>query len=140
MLYIIFQILGALIAALILHIAFPESKSLGATIPSVPFIFAFSVVTILTFVLMFVILNVSTGHMEKGIMAGVAIGGTIFIEALIGGPLTGASMNPARSVAPALLSQNLNNISIYIIAPILGAILASPFCKIIQGKECCNNQ
>ena len=59
---------------------------------------------LLTFLLMFVILNVSTGHMEKGIMAGVAVGGVIAMEAFIAGPATGASMNPARSIAPALVS------------------------------------
>ncbi len=109
-----------------------------ANIPAVSPIFAFIVEVILTFILMFVILNVSTGRMEKGIMAGVAIGGTITIAALVAGPLTGASMNPVRSLAPALLSGNTLLLWLYFFAPIFDAILASPLCRIIQGKECCH--
>jgi len=93
---------------------------------------------LLTFMLMVVILNVSTGHMEKGIMAGVAVGGIIAIEALIGGPATGASMNPARSIGPALVSGQFQNLWIYLIAPVTGAFLAFPTCRWIQGTDCCD--
>jgi aquaporin Z len=86
---------------------------------------------------MYVILNVSSGHMEKGIMAGVAVGGTIALEAMVGGPLTGASMNPARSLGPAILSGQFTSLVIYLTAPFAGTALASPMCRIIQGKECC---
>ena len=86
---------------------------------------------------MFVVLNVSTGAKEKGIMAGVAVGSTIALEALFAGPITGASMNPARSLAPALISGNVQQVWIYLIAPVLGALAACPFCRFIQGKECC---
>jgi aquaporin Z len=86
---------------------------------------------------MFVILNVSTGAMEKGIMAGAAIGATVMLCALFGGPVSGASMNPARSLGPALASGQLAHVWLYIVAPILGAALASPTCRFIQGKECC---
>lgn len=137
--YILAQLVGALTASFILKLGFPESTTLGATIPKVSWLFACIFEVILTFFLMFVILNVSTGHMEKGIMAGVAVGGTVFISALVGGPITGASMNPARSIGPAIFSLHITHLEIYIIAPILGAILASPFCKIIQGDECCDN-
>ena len=89
---------------------------------------------------MFVILNISTGHMEKGIMAGVAVGGTITLEALIGGPMTGASMNPARSIGPALVSFNFDALWLYIIAPITGALLATPTCRLIQGNQCCSHE
>lgn len=92
---------------------------------------------------MFIILNVSTGHMEKGIMAGVAVGGTICLAAMLGGPLTGASLNPARSLGPALLSGQFQGLWIYLTAPFLGVLLASPSCRIIQGDQCCpdeNNQ
>ena len=92
---------------------------------------------ILSFILIFVILNVSTGHMEKGIMAGVAVGGTVALDALFGGPLTGASMNPARSLGPALASGNLERLWIYLTAPVVGTFLAHPTCRWIQGKECC---
>jgi aquaporin Z len=87
---------------------------------------------------MFIILNVSTGHMEKGIMAGVAVGGTITLEALFGGPVTGASMNPARSLAPAIASGHLEHIWIYLTAPVVGTFLAHPTCRWVQGRECCH--
>jgi MIP family channel proteins len=136
-LYITAQFVGAILAALVIKAAFPSSLILGETLPSVHLISAFIIETVLTFFLMFVILNVSTGHMEKGIMAGVAIGGTVALEAIVGGPLTGASMNPARSLGPALVNLNLTHLWIYIAAPILGALLASPLCRVIQGPECC---
>jgi aquaporin Z len=93
---------------------------------------------ILSFLLMFVILNVSTGHKEKGIMAGVAVGGTVGFEALLGGPMTGASMNPARSLGPAIVSGHLDSLWIYLAAPILGMFLAYPTCRWIQGGDCCS--
>lgn len=105
--------------------------------PSVDLLRAFIVEVLLSFVLMFVILNVFTGHMEKGIMAGVAVGGTIALEALVGGPLTGASMNPVRSLAPALLSGNLSSIWLYLTAPVVGTWLAHPTCRWIQDPNCC---
>ena len=89
---------------------------------------------------MFVILNISTGHMEKGIMAGVAVGGTVALEALVGGPLTGASMNPARSLGPALVSGHLDTAWIYFTAPVLGMYLAHPTCRWIQGEACCGEE
>jgi aquaporin Z len=131
------QILGAITAALVLRFLFPEHDTLGATLPAVSVVKALSIEVILSFLLMFVILNVSTGHMEKGIMAGVAVGGTVAIGALIGGPLTGGSLNPARSLGPALVSGNLGSVWIYIAAPIVGAFLAYPTCRWIQGKTCC---
>jgi aquaporin Z len=136
--YIISQIIGAVAAALALRLFFPESASLGATTPHVGILRAFGLETLLSFLLMFVILNVSTGHMEKGIMAGVAVGGTVALEALIGGPVTGASMNPARSLAPALVSGHTDQLWIYLAAPILGTFFARPFCRWIQGAACCS--
>ena len=136
-LYIGSQVIGALAAAVLLRFLFPEHTTLGATAPTVGLLRAFVMEVVLSFLLMFVILNVSTGHMEKGIMAGVAVGGTITLEALVGGPVTGASMNPARSLAPSLISGNLASIWIYLTAPILGTYLAHPTCRWIQGPECC---
>lgn len=136
--YIISQLVGSVLAAGLLKALFFTHDSLGATLPSGGIVIAFLLEIVLSFFLMFVILNVSTGHMEKGIMAGVAIGGTIAFEALMGGPVSGASMNPARSLGPALLSGNLDTLWIYIIAPIIGVWLAHPTCRFIQGKECCH--
>jgi aquaporin Z len=72
-------------------------------------------------------------------MTGVAIGGIIALESLLGGPVSGASMNPARSLGPAIVSSKLNDLWIYMVAPFIGTFLAFPFCRLIQGKECCSN-
>lgn len=135
--YIASQLAGAFAAVLLLRFLFPEHGTLGATLPSMDLARAFVVEVVLSFLLMFVILNISTGHMEKGIMAGVAVGGTIALEAMIGGPLTGASMNPARSIAPALVSGQLEAFWLYLLAPVVGTCLAHPTCKWIQGPDCC---
>jgi len=138
--YVGSQIVGAVVAAAVLRLLFPEHENLGATIPAVSLSRAFILEVMLSFLLMFVILNVSTGHMEKGIMAGVAVGGTIALEALVGGPVTGASMNPARSFGPALISGYVDTLWIYLIAPVVGTLLASPVCRWIQGPECCSGE
>jgi len=135
--YIVAQIAGAIAAAAVLRFFFLNHATLGATLPSVDLLRAFLMETLLSFLLMFVILNVSTGHMEKGVMAGVAIGGTIALMALMGGPMTGASMNPARSLGPALIAGRLDAIWLYLTAPVLGTALAAPFCRWIQGNSCC---
>ena len=135
--YIVSQCAGAFAAALALRLLFPEHETLGATLPSGSVFQSFGLEVLLTFMLMFVILNVSTGAMEKGIMAGTAIGGTVAIGALFGGPISGGSMNPARSLAPAIMSGELSHLWIYLAAPVLGALLAYPTCRLIQGDECC---
>lgn len=136
--YIASQLGGALLAALLLKLLFPGHPSLGSTLPAAGVAHAFVFEIVLSFLLMFVILNVSTGHMEKGIMAGVAVGGTVAFEALMGGPVSGASMNPARSIAPALFSANLDTLWIYLAGPLIGTWLAHPTCRLVQGGECCH--
>ncbi|ASQ90758.1 aquaporin [Prosthecochloris sp. GSB1] len=138
--YIASQLGGALLAALLLKLLFPEHPSLGSTLPEAGVSRAFMLEIILSFLLMFVILNVSAGHMEKGIMAGVAVGGTVAFEALMGGPVSGASMNPARSLGPALVSGNVSTLWIYLFAPVIGTWLAHPTCRAIQGRECCHGK
>ncbi len=138
--YMSAQCFGAISAALLLRFLFPDHTTLGATLPSVDLLRCFILEALFTFLLMFVILNVSTGHMEKGIMAGVAVGATIALEALVGGPMTGASMNPARSLGPALISGQWQHLWIYLTAPIVGALCAQPTCRWIQGEECCQQQ
>ena len=86
---------------------------------------------------MLVILSVSTGAKEKGITAGIAVGAVIALEALFAGPITGASMNPARSLAPALVSAQLGNLWIYLAAPVLGALLAVVACRCVKEEGCC---
>ena len=135
--YICSQLLGALIASLFLWLLFPDHQTLGATLPATDIFRVFLIEVLLTFTLMFVILNVSTGHMEKGIMAGVAVGGFVGLAALVGGPLTGASMNPARSIGPALFAGQSQHLWLYIVAPVLGAVMACPTCRWVQGPDCC---
>lgn len=137
--YILSQFAGALSAAGVLRLLFPESQGLGMTEPAGGLWTSALVEVLLTFVLMFVILNVSSGHMEKGIMAGVAIGGTVALAALAFGPISGASMNPARSLGPAAFSWRWQDQWIYMTAPVMGAALASPMCRLIQGKQCCDH-
>lgn len=137
--YLVAQILGATLASLALHWMFPENLGLGATLPAGPSLQSFFLELILTLFLMFVILSVSTGSKEKGLMAGVAVGAVIALEALLGGPISGASMNPARSFGPALVTGNFHHLWLYLTAPILGAGVAVIFCKLIHPKDCCSN-
>jgi len=131
--YLTSQSTGAIMATLVLKLLFSSHDNLGVTRPSGSSIQSFCLEIVLSFILMVVILNVSTGHKEKGIMAGVAVGGIITLEALIGGPVSGASMNPARSLAPALLSGQMADLWIYLSAPFIGTLLALPFFRLIQG-------
>ena len=94
---------------------------------------------VLTMILMFVILSVSTGAKEKGMMAGVAIGGVVALAALFAGPLCGASMNPARSLGPAVVSGNLTHLWVYIVAPVIGAAAAVVACCCVQDEPCCRS-
>jgi aquaporin NIP len=124
--YILSQCAGALLASALLRLLFPEDAGLGATRPAGPAWQSFVLELILTLLLMVVILAVSTGAKEKGIMAGVAVGAVIALEALFAGPICGASMNPARSLAPALVSGHVEDLWIYLTAPVAGAVLAVP--------------
>ena len=86
---------------------------------------------------MLVILNVSTGAKEKGITAGIAVGSVIALEAMFAGPICGASMNAARSLAPAVVSGNLEHLWIYLVAPLLGGWAAVLACRCVREKGCC---
>ena len=87
---------------------------------------------------MLVIINVSTGSKEIGVIAGIAIGGIVLLEAMFAGPITGASMNPARSISPAVVSGHLEHLWLYIVAPIIGALLAVVSCKLVKDDQCCD--
>jgi aquaporin Z len=86
---------------------------------------------------MFVILSVSTGAKERGITAGIVVGSVIAFEAMFAGPICGASMNPARSIAPALISGNLLSLWIYLVAPVSGALLGVAGCRCVREEGCC---
>jgi aquaporin NIP len=135
--YIASQIIGAIAASAVLHFLFPLNVLLGATLPLGSSLQSFVLELILTCILMFVILSVSTGANEKGITAGIAIGGVIALEALFAGPICGASMNPARSLAPALVSWHLEHLWIYLAAPVIGAVAAVVSCRCVREKGCC---
>lgn len=136
--YLASQCIGALAASASLRFLFPSSSLLGATLPAGSAMQSFTLEVILTALLMFVILNVSTGAKEKGITAGIAVGAVIALEALFAGPICGASMNPARSLAPALVAGQLDSLWIYLAAPVLGAILAVFGCRCVQAEGCCS--
>ena len=130
--YIISQLAGALAASGILKMLFPSSVLLGATIPSGSNVQSFVLEFILTFFLMLVIINVAKGSKEQGLFAGIAIGSVVLLEAMFAGPVCGASMNPARSLGPAIVSGEIKQVWIYITAPILGAITAIVIYKLIK--------
>jgi len=122
--YIISQAIGAFLASLTLKYLFPVNVLLGTTLPSGLPMQSFILELILTFLLMFVILHVAKGSKEQGMFAGLAIGFVVLLEAMFAGPICGASMNPIRSLAPAVVSGHLEHLWIYLSAPVLGAILA----------------
>lgn len=123
--YIAAQLAGALLASYTLHWMFPENMHLGATMPAGSAMQSFVLEVILSFLLMFVILQVAHGSKEVGVLAGIAIGATVGLEAMFAGPICGASMNPVRSLAPAIVSGSLGSVWIYLIAPVLGTLAAA---------------
>jgi len=136
--YILGQLAGAALASFFLMLVFPSHHTLGGTFPAIGTGGAFAFEMILTFLLMFVIIHVATGAKETGLMAGVAVGGTVCLAALFAGPVTGASMNPARSFGPALVSFQFQHLWLYISAPIIGAALAVFCCRFVRPETCCN--
>jgi aquaporin NIP len=153
--YMVAQVLGAILAALLVRAWYPNDPTIGANVA----LGAGSLVwrplvaeMVLTFILMFVILCVSTGPKEKGITAAIAVGGAIALDALFGGPISGASMNPARSIGPALIATiwpakdtvanaagvvirtPMESLWVYILGPVAGAALAVPFFKAVGGR------
>jgi aquaporin Z len=135
--YVASQCVGALIASVVLRIMFPVHPDLGATLPAGGSLQSFALEAILTFILMLVILSVSTGSKEKGVLAGVAVGSVIALEALFAGPISGASMNPARSLAPAVVAFRLDYLWVYLTAPVVGALAGVLACRCVQHEGCC---
>jgi aquaporin NIP len=135
--YWLAQFAGALAASGLLVILLPPGSTYGATFFSVHPTQALAWEGILSFILMFVIMAVATDTKAEGTMAGAAIGGTVMLAAFVGGPVTGASMNPARSLAPALFQGQLGEMWIYILGPALGAISAAllyNYLRLSKGK------
>ena len=135
--YIASQTAGALFASAVMRLLFPQNILLGTTLPAGSDAQSLILEVILTFFLMLAILNVSTGAKEKGITAGIAVGAVIALEAMFAGPISGASMNPARSFAPAAVSGHLQHLWIYLVAPPLGACMAVFACRCVREDGCC---
>ena len=135
--YIASQCAGAFAASGLLRVLFPKNELLGATLPAGTAWQSFVLEVVLTGILMFVILSVSTGAKEKGITAGIAVGAVIGLEAMFAGPICGASMNPARSLAPAIVSGHFEHLWVYLTAPVLGALVVVPACTLVRGPACC---
>jgi aquaporin NIP len=136
--YIVAQCLGAVLASASLRLLFPAHDYFGGTSPSGSLFQSLALELILTAILMFVILSVTVGAKEKGITAGLAIGGVVALEALFAGPICGASMNPARSLGPAVVSLHFSTLWIYVVGPALGAMLAVPTCCCVREPGCCS--
>jgi aquaporin NIP len=132
--YVAAQCAGAIVAALVLLAVWPSQPAdLGATLPSVGVGSALVYEAVLTAFLMFVIMAVATDTRAVGPAAAIAIGGTIGLDALFGGPVTGASMNPARSLGPALVAGEWHDLWIYIAGPIAGAALGALAYQLVRG-------
>jgi aquaporin NIP len=138
--YIASQCGGALAASGVLRALFPQNEMLGTTVPAGPAIQSFVLELILTAILMFVILGVSTGAAEKGITAGIVVGAVIGLEAMFAGPICGASMNPARSLGPAVMSRHFEHLWIYLLAPVIGACIAVLGCRCVRESGCCSGK
>jgi aquaporin NIP len=137
--YIISQCAGAIGASAVLRLLFPQNAMLGATIPAGSSLQSFVLEFILSALLMFVILGVSTGAREKGITAGIVVGSVIALEAMFAGPICGASMNPARSLGPAVVSMHLQSFWIYLLAPTVGASIGVIACRCVREPGCCSS-
>lgn len=142
--YWLAQILGGIAAIAVLAAILPAGASYGATVPTVSTGAAFIWEILLSAFLMFVIIAVATDTRAVGVMAGIAIGTIIALCAFVGGPVTGASMNPARSLAPALFQGTLDSLWIYLFAPFIGTTLGAVIYQKIRcddkatdAKGCC---
>jgi len=133
--YIVAQCAGAILASVVLRLMFPTATTLGGTTPTGGDGQSFVMEFILTMMLMVVVLGVSSGSKETGALAGVAVGGLIALEAIFGGPVSGASMNPARSLGPALVSLDVRSLWIYLAAPVAGAVAGVFVDRAIRGPD-----
>ncbi|MGH3140583.1 MAG: MIP family channel protein [Gaiellales bacterium] len=129
------QLSGALVAALVLRASLGNIAHVGATLPAGSDRQAFLWEGVLTFFLMFVIMAVATDVRAVGEAAAIAIGGTVGLDAMFGGPITGASMNPARSLGPAIAAGDFTSIWVYLAAPLAGATLAAITYRIVSSQE-----
>jgi aquaporin NIP len=133
--YVSVQMLGAVLGAITLRLLFGDIAHLGATMPAGSVWQSFGLEILLTAVLMLVIISVATDTRAVGTPAAVAIGFTVALDALWGGPVSGASMNPARSLAPALVAGLWNDQWIYVVAPVIGAGIGAGLYQFLRGEN-----
>ena len=129
------QFAGALLASLFLRLSLGNDAHLGATLPSGSQAQSFVWELLLSFVLMFVVMAVATDTRAVGEAAAIAVGGTVGLDALVGGPISGASMNPARSLGPAVVSGDLHALWLYLVAPLVGAAAGAFAYQLVRGEE-----
>ena len=130
------QLAGAVAAALLLWVVWPDKPAdLGATLPSIAVGRALLLEAVMSAFLMLVILSVATDTRAVGAPAAIAIGATVGLDAIFGGPLTGASMNPARSFGPALVAGNFSDFWIYLAGPVLGAAVGALAYQLVRGER-----
>lgn len=134
--YVFAQIAGAFLASLLLRALFPTSDTLGATLPAGVVWHSFVLEGVLTFILLLTALSFAGDTTPRASLAPVAVGGVVGFEALFAGPICGASMNPARSLAPAVLSGHTEHLWVYLAAPLMGAVLAAGLGRVLyEGKK-----
>jgi len=133
--YLLSQISGAILASLTLKGLFPDNLLLGTTLPAGSQWQSLTMEFILTFFLMLVIFRVSTGSKELGMVAGLAIGSVVGLEAMFAGPISGASMNPARSLGPAIVSGQFSSLWVYLLSPVAGAMAAVPVFNLLKPES-----
>jgi len=132
--YVLAQLAGALLGSGLVSLVATPGSALGATLPAHSVGQAFGVELGLTFWLMLIILRVTASYYEQGLLVGLTISATVALEALVGGPLSGASMNPARSLGPALVSGHFTAAWVYVVAPIAGVLLAVVVDRLLEPK------
>lgn len=132
--FILSQVAGAIAASCTLHAIFPANATLGSTLPAGSAFQSFILEFFLTFFLMLVILTVGRKSKREASLAGIIIGGVVGLEAMFAGPICGASMNPARSLAPAIISGHTEHLWVYLSATVFGAMLAVVVCKFLLAE------
>ena len=138
--YITNRCVGAFAASAIMRALFPQNLNLEGTLPAGSLVQSFVLEPLFTAILMLVILSVSTGAAEKGITAGIVVSAVIGLEAMFAGPICGASMNPARSLAPAVISGHFQHVWIYLLAPVSGACAGVLGCRFVRESGCCSRE
>ena len=138
--YVLAQLVGAALGSGAVWLLATPGSSLGATLPAHSAWQAFAVELGLTFWLMLIILRVTCSYYEQGLLVGLTISSTVALEALVGGPLSGASMNPARSLSPALFNGNFTAAWVYVAAPVAGVLLAVLADRVLDLKAPANTQ